>query len=211
VKDFFGTIYRLNDIARENLELEQEVAGLKQNLVDLEKQREENEALRQELGFVKASAYSLVPCTVLSQNPFGLTDSVVINCGQSQGLKEGMVAISRGYLVGKVVFVGNKTSTLLLAVSSKFSTDAAISKTGRTGVASGSFGSGLILDQLSQEAEIENGWLVVTAGIDENIPKGILVGEIGEIISTSSELFKKSTLVTPVDFDNLEFVFAVEP
>ncbi len=211
VKGFFSTVYQLNRISKENTELRQEIIRLKQDLVDFEKERKENEALRKELGFTKNVNYNLISCSVLSQNPFNLTESIVLNCGLKDGVEEGLAVVSQGYLIGKIVFVGSNTSTALLAVSSRFSTDAAISKTQQPAVVRGSFGSSLVLDQLSQEAQSEKGWLVVTAGIDQKIPRGVLIGEIGDEISSSSDLFKKITIASPVNFDSSEFVFVIKP
>lgn len=209
VKNFFLTIYQLTKIARENAFLKQKVLILEQNLVDYEKEKKDNEILRKELGFVQSTKLKLIPCTVLSANPFGVSDSIALSCGQKQGVKEGLAVISQGFMVGKIVYAGENVSTALLVTSSRFSTDARVSQSGAGAIARGSFGSGLILDQLSQNEKVEKGWLVVSGGIDENIPKNVLIGEIDQEISNPNDLFKKTTLLSPIDFNNLGFVFVV--
>jgi rod shape-determining protein MreC len=211
VKSFFSTIYRLRNIAADNVKLREKVAGLQQSLVDFDKEQKENETLRKELGFFKNTQQQLIPCTVLSQNFFGLAEAIVLDCGLEKGVAEGQVIMAQDYLVGKIIYAGKGFSTALLAISSQFSTDAKLSKTGANAIVRGSFGSGLILDQLPQNANVEKSWLVVTAGINDKIPKNLLIGEVGDVISGSNDLFKKTTLLSPVDFDNLEFVFAVKP
>jgi cell shape-determining protein MreC len=89
-------------------------------------------------------------------------------------------------------------------------TDARVAKTGQVGVVEGSYNTGLILDQLPQSAELEKDWLVVTAGINSVIPKDIPIGEVGEVISSGNDLFKKASLLSPVDFNNLQFVYIVK-
>ena len=59
VKSFFSTIYELKNITKENAELSERVKILEQNLVAADQQTRENEALRNELGFVKSSKYNL--------------------------------------------------------------------------------------------------------------------------------------------------------
>lgn len=210
VKNFFTTIYQLNRIAKENADLRNQVIVLKQDLVQQDQQQKENDALRKELGFVNSNPFHLAPCTVLSPNAFGLTDSVLLNCGTDQGVAEGQAIISQGYVVGKIVYAGKSLSTALLATSSKFSTDARVSKTGDVGLIKGSFDSGLILDQVPQTSDLEPGWLIVTAGVNQQIPKNILIGQVSDILSGSSDLFKRAALSSPIDFNNLEFVFAVK-
>jgi len=211
VKSFFSIIFQLKNITHENTDLRLQVVELNQKLADYDERKRENEALRKELGFVAAAKYTLAACTVLSQNPFGSTDTLVLNCGADQGVQEGWAVVSQGYLVGKVIYAGKSSSTVLLATSSRFSSDVELSKTGADAIVTGSFGSGLILDRLSQNDTLEKGWVVVTAGINPAVPKGILVGEVGEVLTSSNELFKKTTLLSPIRFSGLDFVFIVHP
>ncbi len=211
VKNFFFTLFRLREIARENDRLRLKLHENQQLLVQFEQQSRENDALRKELGFVKGAKLNLVPCVVLAQNPLDLTDTVVLDCGSAEGVQEGHAIVSEGFLAGKIIYAGETTSTALLATNSKFSADAQLSRNAANGVVRGSFGSGLLLDQISQNAAVEKGWQVVTAGINEKIPKNILIGEVGDTLSTQNELFKQTTVLSPVHFSNLEFVFVVKP
>ncbi len=210
VKNFFTTLYQLRKITKENVALSSKVIKLQQDLVGYEQEKKENEALRNELGFARSNEMSLISCSVLAQNSFEISDAVVLNCGTEHGVIEGQAVISQGHLIGKVIYANRNTSTVLLVTSSRFSTDARLSKISTDAVVRGSFGSGLILDQLSQNIPVEKGWLVVTAGINEKIPKNIIIGEVGDVVSTPNDLFKKTTLLSPIDFNNLEFVFVVK-
>jgi rod shape-determining protein MreC len=210
VKDFFSTIYQLKKIDQDNARLQSQVAMLEQNLVSYQELTRENQSLRDELGFAQSSKLPLLPCTVLSQNPFGQTDAVIINCGSSQGTAAGQAVISQGYLVGKIIYAGHETSTVLLATASDFSTDALISQTQQTAIVTGSFNSGLILDQVPQTADLSSGWLVVTAGITAQVPKNILIGQVSQILSSNNDLFKRASLTSPIDYNNLQFVFVVK-
>jgi rod shape-determining protein MreC len=210
VKNFFSTIYKLNKITDENAGLEDKVKKLEQDLVNYEKEKKENETLRKELGFLQSSKLHLVACSVISQNIFGSSEMVAINCGKDDGILEGQAIVSQGFLVGKVIYAGKDSSTALLAVGSQFSIDAKLAKSGTDAIAKGSFGSGMVLDQLPQNTNFEKGSLVVTGGINEKIPKDLLIGEVGEEVSNPNDLFKKMTLLSPIDFNNLEFVFAVK-
>jgi rod shape-determining protein MreC len=209
-RGFFSALYNLKSLNKENIELRNKVADLQTQLVNMEADARDNKVLRASLGFVQQSEMELAPCEALSGNVLNLTDSITLNCGLDDGIKEGQAVLSQGYVVGKINYVGKNTSGALLATSSKFLTDARVSKSGQTGVAEGSFNSGIVLGQLPQSAALEKGWLVVTAGINSAIPKDLLIGEVGEVISAQNDLFKKASLITPVDFNNLQFVFVVK-
>lgn len=210
VKNFFITIYQLRAITLENGQLHSRVMELEQDLVLQNQLALENQALRKQLNFVKNTKLPLASCGVLSENPFGLSDTLVLNCGTEDGVAEGQAVISQGYLVGKIIYAGRGSSTALLVTDSNFSTDARLSQTDQSAIVEGSFGSGLILDQVPQAANLQKGWLVVTAGINAKIPKNILIGEVGDVLSRPSDLFKKVALSSPIDFSNLEFVLVVK-
>lgn len=209
-QSFFSTVYQLKKISEENVELRAKVSGLEQDLALLHQETRENEALRKELGFIKNSKFQLAACSVLSHNLFGSSDALILNCGSADGVDEGQAVISQGYLIGKITYAGKNSSTVLLVTSSQFSTDARVSQTSDTGIVRGSFGSGFILNQVPQTSDLRQGWLVVTAGINDKIPKNILIGEVSELLSGNNDLFKRAALVSPIDFKNLDFVFAVK-
>ena len=210
LKNFFGTVFQLKKITTENSALHAKVFALQADLVQLDQTKRENEALRKELGFFNNTNVQYQACSILSQNPLGLTDTFVLGCGTEKGVTEGSAVVTQGYLIGKIIYSGRNSSTALLITNSKFSADARISKTNTNGEIKGSFGSGIFIDQLSQNDAIEQGWLVVTAGINEKIPRNILIGEIGHIMSSPNDLFKKASVLSPIDLRNLQLVFVAK-
>src|SRR3989344_4845386 len=171
VKAFFSNAYSLKSIAKENAELRAQVWQLKNRQVLFDQFAQENQELRQELDFEKNSEFQLEPCTVIGRNPTGVSDTLTINCGSHQGAEVGKVVTSRGYLVGKITYTAEGFSTVQLITNSGFSVDAKLSKTGRLAIAKGSFNSGLILEQILKNKPLNKGMLVVTAGVNDKIPK----------------------------------------
>lgn len=210
VRNFFGTIYTLKNIVKKNAELEAKINEKQQQIVLLDQYRQQNEILKKELGFVGETQLALVSCGILSRDPGGFTDTLALSCGEKAGVKIGQAVISQGYLVGKIILVTANTSTALLITNAQSSVDAKISKTEVEGVIKGSFGSGLVLDLISQTSEVNSGDIIVTAGINSQIPKNILIGEAGDLLSVSNDLFKKRSVTSPIGFHNLDFVFVVK-
>ncbi len=210
VKNAVSTIYTLKHIAQENVALTAKVIALQQDTVLMNQYKLENEALRNELGFVHSTALQLESCSVLAIDPQQLTGTMVLDCGEDRGIAEGQAVISQGYLVGKVVAVGRSTSTILLIIHTKSSVDVRLSKTSTEAIVRGSSGAGLVLDLVPPDAPLASGDLVVTAGINSLIPKNILVGEVGQVLSQSSDLFKRASIVSPIRFQSLQFVFVVK-
>lgn len=210
VRTVFVTLTSMNDIVSENAVLTERVVKLTEQQALNDRLQIENDLLRNELQFKKKSQLQLESCTVLSIDPQEISDTMVLNCGTSAGVKEGQGVISNGYLVGKVVYVGDYTSTVLLITNGQSSIDAQSSKKGVQGVVKGSYGSGMVFDLVSQNADIIPGDLIVTAGINKLIPKDILIGQVGQEISESNDLFKKLSIVSPVQLRSLDYVFVIK-
>ncbi len=206
----FSTLGSLRSVVRENGQLHAQVTQLQQQQVQLDKLRTDNEILRDELKFKGESQRQLEPCAVLSIDPQEISDAMVINCGKDQGMEVGQAVISQGYLIAKIAHVGNYSSTAILISNAQSSIDARLSKNNTEGVVKGSFGSGTVFDLVSQNADVAAGDLVVTAGINSRIPKDILIGEIGSVLSAPNDLFKKLSVSSPVRQRSVEFVFVVK-
>jgi len=206
-----STLTSLPELVRENTALHSKNAELTQQLVELEQLRAQNETLRSELEFVERSPFTLEPCTVLSIDPQSTSDAIVINCGEDTGIKPGQAVISNGYLAAKIIHVGRFNSTAILITSSQSSVDAQSSRSNNEGVVKGSFGSGLVLDLVSQSADIKPGDLIVTAGINPEVPRNILIGSVDQVLSGDNDLFKRLTLVSPIKTHRLDYVFVVKP
>lgn len=210
IRTFFTTIGSLRSVIKENAALHDQVITLQQQQVQFDKLKADNDLLKEELKFKGQSKLGLEPCTVLSIDPQELSDAMIINCGSAQGVQEGQAVISQGYLIAKIAYVGGNTSTALLISNAQSSIDARLSKNNTEGVIKGSFGSGMVFDLVSQNADVASGDLVVTAGINSKIPKDILIGSVGSVLSGPNDLFKKMSVTSPVRQRAVEFVFVVK-
>ncbi len=206
----FSTLGSLRTVVKENTELRNQVSQLQQHQIQFDKLRADNELLRSELDFKNKTKLNLQSCSVLSIDPQELSDAMVLNCGKEQGVQEGQAVISEGYLIAKVVYVGSYTSTAILISNAQSSIDARLSKNTTEGVVKGSYGSGMVFDLVSQNADVTSGDLVVTAGINARIPKDILIGQVGSVLSGPNDLFKKMSVVSPVRMRAVEFVYVVK-
>lgn len=210
VRGFFKALYTLRQINQENINLRDRVRALSEQNILLDEYKSQNETLKQEMGFKSNFPGTLEPCTVLAMDPQGLTNTIVLSCGEDSGIKVGEAIMAQGYLVGKLVLVGKETSTAQLITNPEPSIDARVSKTGVEGLVTGSYGSGIKIDRVPQNASLNKGDIIVTAGISSLIPKNLLIGEVGEMLSKPNDLFKRASVVTPVRFNTLQFVYVVK-
>jgi len=210
IRNLFTTAFTIRNIVRENASMAAQVAQLQQQVAADDQLRSENSILKQELGFAQSSKIALQPCTVLNIDPQELSDAMVVSCGSGDGIREGQGVVAQGYLVGKVLHVGKYTSTVLLLTNSNSAVDAKLSKNSVEGVVKGSFGSGAVFDMVSQNADMQKGDLIVTAGINSLVAKNLVIGEVGDTLSKPNDLFRRVSIVTPINFHDISYVFVAK-
>ncbi len=209
VSDFLSTIVRISQLARENEELKKERDRLlaeKVRLIELEK---ENEILREQLGFQQKAAFKLIPAEVIAKEPTNIQESIVINVGKNGGAIEGMPVISSDMLVGKISEVNFTSSHVTLITNPNSIINVMLQESRANGLARGQLGYGLVMESIPQDVKINVSDLVVTSGLGGNFPKGLLMGEVSEIISKQSEIFQSAILRPVLDFSKLELVFII--
>ena len=62
----------------------------------------------------------------------------------------------------------------------------------------------MLLDLIPQDQEINIGDLVITSGLENNIPRGLLIGEVVEVISQVGQIFKQAKIIPPFNYQNLQ-------
>ena len=139
-----------------------------------------------------------------------------INKGAKSGIKAGYAVVTDKGLIGKIVSVSNFTSTVKL-----LSTDASINKISVKIQLDDKSIYGLLssynkknntylVEGISDNTEITNGAKVVTTGLTDAFPAGILIGEVKSVTKDRYEL-AKAVLVTPtVDFNDIDIVTVLD-
>ncbi len=206
---FFSTISRISQLAKENESLREERDKLLSEKVKLLEDEKENEILRQQLNFQKKNPFKLVPGQVIAKDPTNIQETFSIDVGANDGVKESMPVISSGMMVGKVSEVGPTSSKVLLITNPNSIVNGMLQESRAYGLVRGELGYGLIMDSIPQDTKINVSDLVVTSGLGGNYPKGLILGEVTEIISKQGEIFQSATLRPILDFNKLELVFVI--
>lgn len=211
VKNIFSTLFVIKNLASENARLNQKVDELSFENARLKSAQEENFGLRKALNFHQQSKLNLLPVEVLSSDPTGFTQVLVIDKGSSAGIVLNQPIVSSpGVLVGKVTKLNPHSAEVTLITDPSVVVNAEVADSGARALIRGEHGLGLSLDLVTQNDVIKTGDQVITSGLSSDFPRGLLIGEVAAIRSNQSELFQKAFVSPAADLRSLRFLFVVQ-
>ena len=203
----------------ENRELKQKVSELAQVKVRNQTLAKENKQLKAELKLKNSlTDYSTVSAAVMSRTPSSWQQQLVINKGQTSGIKKNMPVLSGGGLIGRVAEVNKTNSKVeLLSDTSESSNRFSIVINGTDGKSVNGIITGynartneLIMGQVTSTAKIKKGAKVVTNGMGGITPKGLYVGKVSRIGKDDYGLAKKVYIKPATNFNEINIVTVAE-
>jgi len=165
--------------------------------------QEENEGLKKQLDFFQRNNYSAVGVNVIGKNTEPTGNTLTIDRGENDGISIGNTVITKaGILVGKITKVNNNFSIVRLINDNQSKIAATIINQDKSiGLVEGGYGISVHMNFIPQNETLSIGDVIVTSGLEENIPRGLLIGEIEAIEKEAYQPFQKA-VISP--FVNLE-------
>lgn len=202
-----------DELLKENNGLKEKIGELAPDESRLKELEIENQLLRQQLNFVEGHGYNFVTARVVSQGSQDNIAVFIINRGEADGIKLGYpVMAGDGVVVGRIVEVTNNQATFLALTDNRSRLAATVQNNDATiGLVEGEHGISIKMDMIPRDEEVKPGQIIITSGLQENIPRGLLIGLVDKIDDTSSELFKKAYLYPLVDYHKLNIVTVFLP
>lgn len=208
IKDFF---FSIGKIKKENEEQALEIQLLKSRLTALLDMERENAFLREQLKLLPRDKFKLEAASIIAQDKNGLGDWIEIDKGEKNGIKKEMpVIVSQGILVGKVSEVYPKSAKIILITNPESLINAVNVKSNAHGLIKGEYGLGVVFDMVLQTETISVGDEIITSELSQNIPRGLLIGKIQEIRSSSNHLFQQAEIKIPFKLSDLQYVFVIK-
>lgn len=190
-------------LSAENRQLRAENSGLR----DLQ---QDNDRLRQVLGYRERSSFRLVPAVVLGHDSGAWWSTIKISRGSRDGIAPDMPVITDRGLVGKTTAVSADLSEVMLVTDENCKVAAKVEGTREQGICSGmrAPAGDLQLAFLSKLADLQAGQKVYTAGVSGGVfPSGIALGTVKSF--RARELDGEAVLEPTADLGGLEEVFVV--
>jgi rod shape-determining protein MreC len=200
--------FDLRGVRAENETLRRELADAKVRLQQERALAQRSQGLQQLLDLRGSAGVETAAAEVIAAAATPDFRTVTIDKGTAEGLRPDMAVIAAAGVVGRIVVPSARAAKVQLLIDRNAAAGALVERSRAQGVVVGMGDNRLRLDFLSGTADLKEGDVIVTSGIDGIYPKGFLIGRI-ERIERSAGSYKLVTVRPAVDFTSLEDVLVV--
>ncbi len=172
---------------------------------------EQNAELRQQLNFFTTSTYHHVGADVIGRSLQPIGTAVFLNRGAEDGVAEkNPVVAGGGVLVGTIARVENKTSMVRLLTDDQSKIAATlITKDKSLGLIEGGYDISVRMNFIPQNETVRVGDHVVTSGLEGNMPRGLLIGDVAAVVKEASQPFQYAIVNPAVSLTHLTTVSVI--
>jgi len=210
IKNTWNSYINLIEVKEENKQLKQQMMDMEEKL----NQHIENSVqffrLRSQLLFAQKKARNEIFSEIIGESADNTHQIRLINRGSNQLLQRNYIVIRKEGLVGRIQSVSPYQSSVQLIIDHRSRVPALIQRKRVRGLIYGTHDS-MEMRQINQHAKIKIGDRVISSGLGNLYPKGILIGWVSGINREPHELFKTARLDSAVDFNQIEEVFTILP
>jgi rod shape-determining protein MreC len=206
----FGNIFRLRSAEKENEKLKAELNEYKARSVMLDGLSRDNEKLREALYFrAKSFIPRLLAAEIISRPGNSWFNVIEINRGSSDNVSPDCAVLNEEGLVGRVFEVSQSTSKVMLITDPSSAVSALDSFTGDMGIAAGNSVGPLKVLYMSATAAVKEGDKIITSGMSDIFPKGIVIGSVRSVSKKDYDIFQKVNVDPAVNFSRIDKVFVI--
>jgi len=196
-------------LEEDNRKLRQTVAELQAQLILYQEGRLEADRLRQLLSLQQEYQHSFLAARVIGKEQGAFSRSLWINKGSAHGLKPGMpVMVSQG-VIGRITDISWHNSKVMLLIDQSSNVDALIQRTRAQGIVRGAGTRDCVMRYVSKTQDVREGDLVLTSGLSNIFPRGLLIGRVSNVGRTDFGLFLQINVVPFANFASIEEVMVV--
>lgn len=202
----------IDNLIKENEELKQKNSELEEQVRELEIVKADNETMQEYMNLTqKYAEYKTIPAYVINKDISNLSSNIIINAGSDDGVQINMTVIADKGLVGHVISVTKKTAKVQVIIDAASTVSCSISTTEQSLICKGTLDNDQVLraSMIPTDAELIQGDSVSTSGIGGIYRKGIYIGTIKEIITTSNIIDRYAIVEPAVDFSKLNNVLVI--
>lgn len=212
--DIIQTARDLRTLRQRNSELEALIERLTVENLQLSEVATENEQLRSFFQFAQTNpTYDFrggqIIARVIGNGASPYANIIQIDLGQMHGIQPGMPVVTDRGLVGRVLNNFPKSSELLLLSDPSSSINVMTQASRAPGSLRGRAGQLPIMEFIPPDVNVAVGEIVITSGLGGAFPKGLVVGQVVEVLHNDNLAFQQAIIRPTVDFDRMELALVI--
>jgi rod shape-determining protein MreC len=188
---------------RENQRFREEIDRLKIENSITNELLLENERLREALNFKKLQPSSSIMVQVIGKVLSPASSTITINKGSDDGIRKDMAVITADGVVGKIQTVLPGTAKVILLTDPGCTLAVRVERNREEGLLEGKLDN-CALKYVSYYADIQQGDLLVTSGLDGIYPKGLAVATVVKVKKHEAVAFQTVVAKPAVSLSRLE-------
>ncbi|MBQ8259397.1 MAG: rod shape-determining protein MreC [Clostridia bacterium] len=211
----FSLYFRtLDELREENAALRAELEGYKSLVYDAELIGEENDFLSDYLGIKEEHVDFLFEnATVVGREATNYRTVITLSKGTLHGIEVNMPVITEKGLIGHITEVGSTWSKAEIITESSSAVGAYIERSGTLGVVEGTYElrtEGLCrMVYIEADSDIRVGDKVISSGIGEVYPRGLLIGKVTEVSVDERTRTLVATVEPAADLESISKVMII--
>lgn len=184
------------------------------NNAQIQVYKDENKILRNHLNFLENSSDNFVMANVIGKRHELSSEWFLLNKGARDRLKKGFAVVDEnGILIGTIAKIKDTLSYMKPIFDRNLSI--AVDVLGEdgediSGIVSGEYGLSIKMEYIPIDKQINVGDTVITSGLDENIRRGIVIGEVADVDKNPNVIFQNA-VIRPLFNPNFRIVSILIP
>ncbi|MFA5146076.1 MAG: rod shape-determining protein MreC [Candidatus Omnitrophota bacterium] len=207
-----GAIKRMIPFAsfrEENRLLRARIDYLSRRIEEMKSFAAENARLREILEFKKELPYATIAAQVIGRDPSNWSNSIIIDKGLNNGIRQNRAVLSVRGLVGRVVELGRRSSKILLISDPNSKVGVLIQRNRQGGILVGRPDGYCKMIYIALDADVKEGDVVFTAGLGSIFPRDVLVGYVESVDKEPGRLYKYAIVKPAQDLAKVEEVLCI--
>lgn len=207
--NLINNIYQPDELTGPNPQTREEISSQRDALLIQNAQLKillaEYQAIDEQFDYLSDRGFSAISARIIGKGFQSDAQILIIDKGWQDGIQIGLpVVVRRGMVVAKVLEVDRYSSKILLIDDSQSSLVARIQNESEVqGVVVGERGLSMKMELIPEGQPVNLGDVVVTSGLEESTPAGLLIGTVERIEGTENSFFHTIFVKPLVDFNDL--------
>lgn len=201
----------LKDAQKENDHLKKEIARLRAEKVQLHEVVQSHGRLKKMLAMKNEISGPSQVAEVVGRGPSPFLQTLYINKGRQEGVQRGMPVLHPDGVVGRVERTSQHYAKVLLLPDPNFAIDCYALRSRVRGILTGLSGEGVCqVKYVARTEDIKTGDILVTSGLDQLFPKGLVLGVVSQVVSQTKGNFIYIEVVPAAKLSKVEEVLVMQ-